>query len=447
MDGMAIGQGLELRRLVLPVDDLDPSSPPVDVDGGGGRYPELLRLGDWHVFATPISRNGRGRIVAEFNLPGGATVPLLEREDGRLEPPFEFEEAYRNYVTESWVSTSSSRRLSTRQLAAFYRVKRLIPRGAQIRARRALVRWQGQPSFPRWPLDDGVRRLLELYCASLLASHARHELAFRWFWPSGYRSALILSHDVETAKGIRLAVELADLEETLGFRSVFNFGAWYDVDPGVLRELTSRNFEVGMHGIVHDRTPFSSRTAFERQLPELRALAGRLGAVGFRSPSTHRVFPWLAELPVEYDGTIPHSDPYEPQPGGCCSLWPFFVGDVVELPYTLPQDHTLLTLLGHRTPALWIETAGEIERRHGLIHCISHPDPGYLGDRSKRDVYSEFLRAMAERKSVWHATPAEVARWWRRRDAGDAAEQTGEALVVSNGSSAADVQLIPPDDG
>lgn len=425
---------------------------PVDGDGHaaadedeGRRAPEpsFLRLGEWCVFATPSSRNGRGRVLARFTAPGGRTVPLLEQEDGRLEPPFDLEEAYRNYLSEGWLVASTARRLSTRQLAAFYRIKRLVPRSAQVGARRALVRWQGAPSFPRWPLDEGVRRLTELYLATLLARLERAEVEFRWFWPVGFEAALVLSHDVESEEGIRLAVELADLEESLGFRSAFNFGAWYDVDPGVLRELTSRGFEVGLHGIVHDRSLFSSRREFERQLPLLRQWAQLYGAVGFRSPSTHRRFEWLAELPLRYDGTIPHSDPYEPQPGGCCSLWPFFVGDIVELPYTLPQDHTLLTLLGHRTPALWIETARLIEDRFGLIHCISHPDAGYLGNAAKRAIYADFLRALAERKRVWHALPAEVAGWWRTRDGAAANGRIALGRAVRDPGTA-EAHLVAP---
>jgi hypothetical protein len=409
--------------------------------------PVVLRSGTWTVYATPTENEGRGRAVSEFVLGDGGAVPLVEDAEGHLHAPFDLDEAYANYLREAWAVTGSTRRLSAHQLALFYRLKRFIPRGAQLQARRALIRWQGQPAFPRWPVDDGVTRLAELYGALLLSRYGLDELGFRWFWPEPYRAALILTHDVEGEDGIRLAVELADLEESLGFRSAFNFGGWYDVDPGVLRELSSRGFEVGMHGIVHDRSLFSSRAEFERQLPLLRELADRLGAVGFRSPATHRVFEWLAELPIEYDGTIPHSDPYEPQPGGCCSLWPFFVGDVVALPYTLPQDHTLLTLLGHRTPDVWLAAADEIERRFGLIHCVSHPDPGYLGDPDKRVVYREFLTAMAERNAVWHELPAEVAGWWRVRSGGREDTRLGQGRVIAVGPSPLDVLLSSPNSG
>jgi len=67
-------------------------------------------------------------------------------------------------------------------------------------------------------------------------------------------------------------------------------GRWYEVDPGVVRELAKGGFEIGMHGRRHDLTLFSSRTAFEAQLPGLAALTARLGAEGFRSPSTRGVF-------------------------------------------------------------------------------------------------------------------------------------------------------------
>jgi peptidoglycan/xylan/chitin deacetylase (PgdA/CDA1 family) len=246
---------------------------------------------------------------------------------------------------------------------------------------------------------------------------------------------MILTHDVETAEGLPLAVELADLEQEHGYRSSFNLGGWYDADPGLVRELTDRGFEIGMHGLRHDRKLFSSRKAFDAQLPELRSMASRLGAEGFRSPSTYRVFEWLAELPISYDASIPHSDPFEPQPGGCCSVWPFFIGDIVELPYTLPQDYTLFTLLAQRSPAVWLEQADRIVQEDGLIHAISHPDRGYLGDTRNRDYYREFLVALSDRDEIWKPLPRELAAWWRLRDtSGPDDPRVGRGTVRVGGS-------------
>jgi peptidoglycan/xylan/chitin deacetylase (PgdA/CDA1 family) len=253
----------------------------------------------------------------------------------------------------------------------------------------------------------------------------------------------VLTHDVEGDEGLKNVTALADLEEELGFRSSFNLGAWYRVDPGLLRELTTRGFEVGVHGLRHDRSLFASRESFEAQQEGLRELIARLGARGFRSPATHRVVEWLGELPVDYDCSVPHSDPFEPQPGGCCSLWPFFIGTVVELPYTLPQDHSLFTLLRHTTPQLWIDQARRIESEYGLIQCVTHPDPGYIGTPRNRGSYVEFLRAIADRPRVWRALPSEVAAWWRDRDS-----HIGEARpgTVRIGENPDEVAFDPPAD-
>jgi hypothetical protein len=404
--------------------------------------PAWMRSGGWHVFARPFDGNGTTSTIEPFTLDNGRVLSAGVDDDGRFVVPFSLEEAYANYISESWRAASPNRRLPEKGLDAFYRIKSFIPRSVQLSARRLLTRWQGSPEFPSWPLDTSVARLLQLYAFSLMHATNRDELDFRWFWPDSYHAALILTHDVETEAGIRLAVELADLEEELGFRSSFNFGRWYRVDPGVLNELRGRGFEIGMHGLSHDRSLFSSRHAFEEQLPGLRTLATSLGAEGFRAPATHRVFDWLAELPISYDCSIPNSDPYEPQPGGCCTVWPFFIGSVVELPYTLPQDHTLLTLLGHRSPALWLEQSSRIESAYGLIQVISHPDPGYLADPGKRAVYREYLLAMAERRNVWRALPSDVAAWWRQRDAMDGRD--GPVGRARRGAHPTDVVFEPP---
>ena len=146
------------------------------------------------------------------------------------------------------------------------------------------------------------------------------------------------------------------------------------------------------------------------------------GRSDFGRPPRIAVFEWLGDLPVEYDCSIPHSDPYEPQPGGCCSVWPFFIGDVVELPYTLPQDHTLFTVLGHRTIDVWLEQVERLVRLNGLIQFVTHPDPGYLGDADKRALYVELLEAVSARDDLWHALPPRdrrvvAAARYRRRGA------------------------------
>jgi hypothetical protein len=380
---------------------------------------EWLTADSWQLFVSPAAEktNDSGALIERFVRASGGAVEARCTPDKEVVIPFSLGEAYVNYTNERWTGDSAQRRLSPGALAAFYRVKHLIPRRAQLAARRALMRWQGLPSFPAWPYDDSVDMLLRFAIRCALAASDQEELWFRWFWPDGACAAAILTHDVESAEGLHNAVRVADMEEERGFRSSFNIvGHWYDIDWGIVDELRQRGFELGVHGVFHDRSLFSSRVEFERQQPMLREAAKRLEACGFHSPATHRVHDWIADLPIAYDCTVPLSDPYEPQPGGCCSPWPFFLGSVIELPYTLPQDHTLFTLLRHPTPRLWEEQVKRLERAHGLVQCLSHPDPGYLGDSVNAACYCQFLDFLRERDSLWFALPRDVAAWWRRRD-------------------------------
>jgi peptidoglycan/xylan/chitin deacetylase (PgdA/CDA1 family) len=438
--GSAASVTSQLDRLLAPQTE-------ARVRDGRGRGPACwLQAGSWRLFARPRDVDTpSGDEIAQFVLPTGATVKAVrENGDGAVWVPFDLDEAYANYVSETWREGVTKRSLTITQLRAYYAAKRLIPRRLQLAARRAYTRRLALPEFPAWPLDDSVSLLLRFYALCLLLAAGVETISFRWFWPKDFHAAAILTHDVEGADGLRLALAIANLEEERGFRSSFNVvGSSYPVDRGILRELQVRGFEIGLHGLRHDRSLFSSRRAFEAQLPKIAETARAFGAQGFRSPSTHRNHGWLAELPLSYDCSVPHSDPYEPIPGGCCSLWPYFIGDLVELPYTLPQDHTLLTVLSNRSIDVWVRQVDAITQRHGLVQCLSHPDPGYLGDPDKRALYAELLDALAERPRLWKPLPRELAHWWRERDAETSAERIAYGSIRRSDDGAF-ADLEPP---
>lgn len=356
----------------------------------------------------------------------------LDPERSGIQPPFSLAGAYDTLVMERWVAAEASA-LPQWTLSAFYRLRGAIPRRVQLALRRALIKRQGVPDFPKWPYDESVRDLLAALAAIVAAGK---EIRFRWFWPSGARAALALTHDVESAAGLRNALRIAEIEAALGFRSSFNVvKSRYEIDYGILRELSDRGFEIGVHGIWHDRSLFSTRGEFESQQELLREAAEAFGAVGFRSPATYRVPDWLADLPFEYDCTVPLSDPYEPQPGGCCSPWPYFIGDIVELPWTMPQDHTLFTLLRHRNIELWLGQVERLRDAGGLIQAITHPDPGYLGEPRNARLYEAFLDRMTKQADLWSALPRDIARWWRHRDSAETwnSADYGTAIVTQDG--------------
>src|SRR5262245_14130229 len=233
-------------------------------------------------------------------------------------------------------------------------------------------------------------------------------------WPAAARFAFVLTHDVETADGFHNMMRVANLEDHLGLRSSFNLVAHkYDIDIGVVRELTARGFEIGIHGYNHDGFLYASRRIFDRRATYINAALRKYGAVGFRSPMVHRNLEWLQALDIEYDASCFDIDPFQAVPGGVGGLWPFIAGRFVELPYTLPQDHTLFIVLREADGSIWDKKLRYVVRHSGMALMLTHPD--YLTE-PLLEVYREFLERAAAEGGVWHALPREVARWWRARD-------------------------------
>lgn len=296
----------------------------------------------------------------------------------------------------------------------YYQVKPLLPRPLTVLLRHRYRRRQ-ETHFPLgWPIEDRFVRF-QFACVAHVLRHREVDCgAHVNFWPDGHQFAFVLTHDVEDAAGAAFALRLAELEEGLGLRSSFNFvPERYRVDPALLSALRQRGFEVGVHGLRHDGQLFSSQRSFTRQAAKINKYLHAWAATGFRAPYTHRNPDWMQALDIEYDLSFFDSDPYEPMPGGAMTIWPFLLGSFVELPYTLAQDHTLMVILGARSPCAWLDKVDFVERSRGMALVNAHPD--YLRDPQRLAMYEAFLRAIKAKDNYWHALPHEVARWWRRR--------------------------------
>ncbi|MBN1427324.1 MAG: hypothetical protein JXB07_02995 [Anaerolineae bacterium] len=296
----------------------------------------------------------------------------------------------------------------------YYMLKPLLPRSAMTLLKR-LNRYAVEPQFPlNWPIEKRFVHFQYEIMRRLLLRREQPTLTFKRFWPDDFRYAFVLTHDVESEEGQALVRDIAGLDEQYGFRSSFNFvPERYPLDQALIAELKERGFEVGVHGLKHDGKLFSSYQKFTERAYCINAHLKEFQAVGFRAPMTHRHPEWLQDLDIEYDLSFFDTDPYEPLPGGTMSIWPFFIGHFVELPYTLPQDSTLVSVLGETSPRLWIEKVDFIEQYRGMVLVNTHPD--YLPDGMDRDMYESFLAAMQSRSGYWHALPRDVARWWRTR--------------------------------
>jgi hypothetical protein len=125
---------------------------------------------------------------------------------------------------------------------------------------------------------------------------------------------------------------------------------------------------------------------------------------------------WFDAFEFSYDMSVPNAAHLEPQRGGCCTVMPYFVGKILELPLTTTQDYSLFHILGEYSIAKWKAQIDLIREMNGFISFIAHPD--YLLDARARSVYSELLAHLArlrDHEGVWMALPGQVNDWWRER--------------------------------
>ena len=329
-------------------------------------------------------------------------------------------------------------RSRSRLLSAYYTLKPAIPRQLQLAMRRRYARRQVQSEFPRWPIEPILVERRDAELRAELDRRGGRPLPQVAAWPDGRRFASILTHDVEGPLGVRNVPRVLELERRHGFVSSWNFVAeWYPIPDGLFDHVRRMGGEIGLHAIKHDCKLFESRASFEADLPAIHRYLSDWQAVGFRSPATHRNADWMPELGCLYDSSFPDTDPFEPQPGGCCSILPYFLEDLVELPITLVQDHTLFEILRSDTIEPWTAKSDWIIDNGGLVNLITHPD--YLDTPARLRMYEEFLEYLARQRDGWHALPREVAQWWRTRSALRCVEDEHGAHVEGEGSERATV--------
>jgi peptidoglycan/xylan/chitin deacetylase (PgdA/CDA1 family) len=311
----------------------------------------------------------------------------------------------------------------SRKFRAYYRLRPFIP----IPLRRLLQRHRQVDVADRWCFPD-------CFCDQLRnAIRCRSEpLSTIHPWPDAARYAVVVTHDVEESEGFERIAQIAALEEDLGFRSCWNIVPYkYRVDFGLVRDLQARGFEIGIHGYNHDGQLYASRRTFERRAIAINDALRKYHAVGFRSPMVHRNLQWLQALDVQYDSSCFDIDPYQAMPGGVGSIWPFQFGRFVELPYTLPQDHTLFVVRGERDGTTWSRKLDFVMRYGGMALLLTHPD--YLNTDRRLKIYRDFLASIRTGGEFWHALPREVAEWFQVRRRALAAPAMSDD-TVSGGS-------------
>jgi len=327
------------------------------------------------------------------------------------------------------------------RLRIYYPVKGLLPSNLRHYLHSILVRSRQRQAFPSWPYESTLLRLMSDWLETSLTKLGYKDGWHIGFWPDGHECCVVLTHDVETSWGFAQIEAMAELEDKYGFRSAWNLPlAQYPIDWVRIEKLRKLGFEIGAHGLSHDGRLFRSIEDFQVLAPRMEAIAREHGLRGFRSPSTLRRIEWLEQLDFDFDSSFADTDPYEPQPGGCCSVFPYFLKTMVELPYTLPQDHTMRHLLRREALPLWAAKARWLASVGGMILTLVHPD--YYGRQPYLSEYEELLKQLRDLEGAWRALPSEVAAWWKRRAHLKLEIKAGKPVVTGGATEGAQARRL-----
>jgi hypothetical protein len=373
-------------------------------------------------------------------------------ENGTVSLPFDLEEVANNLRFELYTNSSDADQSLLQAIAnqIYYFLRPSLP----VKVRKYLQRvrlsgWSDLP-FPRWPVDRTVDDLFEQTLLLSLKAQAADRIPFIWFWPKGAPSCAIMTHDVETAKGRDFSSTLMDVNDSFGIKASFQVvpETRYEVTPEYLQSIAKRGFEVAVQDLNHDGHLYRSREEFERRVVKINAYGRKWGATGFRSAILYRRQEWFEALEFSYDMSVPNVAHLDPQRGGCCTVMPYFVGKLLEIPVTLTQDYSLFHILKDHSIALWKRQIELILEKHGLISAIVHPD--YIMTTPERQTYEALLAhlvSLREEKGVWVTTPGEVNQWWRQRAQMNIVEDGDKLRIQGAGSERACISYASEKDG
>jgi peptidoglycan/xylan/chitin deacetylase (PgdA/CDA1 family) len=253
--------------------------------------------------------------------------------------------------------------------------------GRRLRRRRS--EWA---RFPDWPLDLSADFVADWMCGAAQM-------------PVPARTAVLLTHDIDSPEGLRNLVEIfLPIEEAVGARSTnYVVPRGWALDHGLLRDVLSRGHEIGVHGYDHsNRTPFLGSHERRQRLSDGRSALEAYAPTGYRAPSLVRTAALIEDLAdyFLYDSSIPTSGgPFPVFNNGCASARPFRIGRTLEIPITLRRDGSV-QFLGYspiEIGAMWRENAEHIAASRGIVSLLTHCEKRFSGNPAMLDTYRQFL--------------------------------------------------------
>ncbi len=265
-------------------------------------------------------------------------------------------------------------------------------------------------------IDSDLSRHLTIEVARKILIHAVELLGFHLRRKNP--ASLLITHDVDTPKGLSHALSLKKVETKLDMKSTwFLVSNEYDIPPSLAKELGS-NSTIGSHDVRHDGKLIHIRR-HDELIKRLRMSRLTLGSLFerdvdcFRSPLmqfSERLVSALGLAGYRSDFSLPCWEPVHPASMsgfGAESVHPLEFGGVVETPLTLFQDHQVLNVMGLSTREavkFWVKQAKLIRQYDGDLVLLIHPDYSFSQDLGE---YGKLITSLSELMKT--DIPAEIS--------------------------------------
>lgn len=210
--------------------------------------------------------------------------------------------------------------------------------------------------------------------------------------------AVLLTHDVEDLDDVENIHRVREIEETLGFRSSWNFIVNdYSWDESLVASLIDKGHEIGWHGFTHDNKLHKySDDKIQNEFSLFKPKMNTYNIRGGRIPSW-KVTPGLLEKLSEYfhyDTSIKSFSDFknEVQAG---VIFPYRFNNILEIPASINFDVPAI-LQRKFNYNLYVQRAKSIAAHSGLVTVLTHPNRFYLHGTSALNEYKHFLSSLKE---------------------------------------------------
>jgi len=218
----------------------------------------------------------------------------------------------------------------------------------------------------------------------------------------------IITHDIESEKGLKRALKLKEIEEKYEIESTwFLLTKEYSLDKEIVKRL-SENGEIALHGDRHEAKFYNLKKdeiveRLKKSKEKLEEIIEK-EIVGFRAPLlqySRKMLEAVSEAGFQYDSSAPAWEPLNPltmKQDGIELLNPIKINEIMEMPITLVQDHQMLCILKLKPEQAiehWIKKINGIRKLGGITLLLIHPDYELASDKNITQ-YEDLLKKLKQ---------------------------------------------------